>query len=58
MTKDYKNFSKVENLAVEQLKLKNAESHKSCELNTDTINQYQEKKMSDTYFKTYGKNSV
>ena len=31
MTKDYKNFSKVENLAVERVKLKNAESPKFCE---------------------------
>ena len=31
MTKDYKNFSKVGDLAVERVKLKNEESPKFCE---------------------------
>ena len=31
MTKDYKNFSKVADLAVERVKLKNVESPKFCE---------------------------
>ena len=31
MTKDYKNFSKVADLSVERVKLKNVESLKSCE---------------------------
>ena len=46
MTKDYKNFSKVANLAVERVKLKNAESPKFCD--TETINRYREKKMACT----------
>ena len=32
MTKDYKNFSKVADLAVERAKLKNVESPKFCEI--------------------------
>ena len=31
MTKDYKNFSKIADLAVERVKLKTAESPKFCE---------------------------
>ena len=31
MAKDYKNFSKVADLTVERVKLKNVESRKSCE---------------------------
>ena len=50
MTKDYKNFSKVADLAVERAKLKNVESPKFWE--TETINQYREKKMAYTLFKT------
>ena len=42
MTKDYKNFSKASNLAVERVKLKNAERPKFC--TTETINRYNEKK--------------
>ena len=56
MTKDYKNFSKVTDLAVERVKLKNVESPKFCE--TKTINRYNEKKMAYTHFKTCVKNSV
>ena len=58
MTKDYKNFSKVADVAVEQVKLKNVESPKFCE--TETINQYCKKKMAYTPFKTWlcVKNSI
>ena len=58
MTKDYKNFSKVADLAVERAKLKNVESPKFCE--TKTINQYRKNKMAYTPFKTWlcVKNSV
>ena len=45
---DYKNFSKVADLAVEGIKLKNVESTKFCE--TETINRYCEKKMAYTPF--------
>ena len=51
ITKDYKNFSKVTDLAVEPVKLKNVESFKFCE--TETINRYREKKMDYTPFKTW-----
>ena len=51
MTKDYKNFSKVADLAVEQVKLKNVESPKFCE--TKTINRYHEKKIAYTPSKTW-----
>ena len=46
MTKeiDCKNFPKIADLTVEGVKLKYAESPKSCEENTETINRYQEKK--------------
>ena len=52
MTKevDYKNFFKVADLTVERIKLKNVESPRFCE--TESINQYHEKKMVDTHFKT------
>ena len=53
MTEDYKNFSKVADLAVERVRLKNVESHKFCE--TDIA-----KKMAHTPFKIWlcVKNSV
>ena len=36
MTKDYKNFSKVADLAVERVKLENVDSSKFCETETIT----------------------
>ena len=51
ITKDYKNFSKVTNSAVERVKLKNVEIPKFCE--TETINRYREKKIAYTHFKTW-----
>ena len=45
MTKDYKN------LAVERVKLKNVESPKFCK--TETINKYNEKKMTYTPVKMW-----
>ena len=60
MTKkvDYKNFSKIADLTVERVELKNGESLKFCE--TETINRYREKKMVCTCFKTWlcARNSV
>ena len=52
MTKeiDYRNSSKVADLAVERVKLKNVVSPKFCE--TETINRYREKKMAYAPFKT------
>ena len=46
-----KNFSKVADLAVERVKLKNVESPKFCE--TETIDRYCEKKMVYTPLKTW-----
>ena len=58
MTKDYKNFSKVADLAVERVTWTTAKSPKFYE--TETINWYREKKMAYTPFKTWlcAKNSV
>ena len=60
MTKvvDYENFSKVVDLTVEGVKLKNVESSKFCE--TESSNRYHEKKIAHTHFKTWlcVKNSV
>ena len=52
MTKevDYENFSKVVDLTVKRVKLKNVESTKFCK--TESIKRHQEKKMIDTHFKT------
>ena len=51
MTKEIENFSKVADLAVERVKLKNVESSKFCE--TKTVNRYREKKMAYAPFKTW-----
>ena len=48
---DYKNFSKVADLAVERITWTTAESLKFCE--TETIYRYCEKKMAYTHFKTW-----
>ena len=42
MTKDYKNFSKVANLAVERVKFKNPGKPKFCE--TETVNTYNKRR--------------
>ena len=51
MTKDYKNFSKVADLAVERVAWTTAESPKFFE--TETMNRIREKKMVYTHFKTW-----